>query len=192
MNNAMTGKSDGENQRGWSRLRIAAWCSIPGILLIPLIAMQFSDDVLWTLSDFVIIGALLVGTGLTYEMVVRKAVTAAYRVAAGIACFTGLFLIWVNLAVGIIGDENNSANMMFFGVLSIGIIGAILVRLEPKGMARVLCVMAGAQILIAVIALIGNLGSTSMNWPRDVLGVTGILVTLWLISAALFREAARD
>jgi uncharacterized membrane protein len=42
------------------------------ILAIPLVAMQFTDEVDWGLSDFIIIGALLLGTGLMYELIVKK------------------------------------------------------------------------------------------------------------------------
>ncbi len=174
MQNPLSERAAGLGRRRWSRLRIAAWSSIPCILLIPLVAMQFSEDVVWTLSDFVIIAVLLVGTGLFYELVTSKAVTMAYRAAAGIACFTAMFLIWVNLAVGIIGNENNAANLMFFGVLAAGFTGSIIARLEPLGMARVLCAMAVVQVIIAAIALISEMGATSMNWPYDILGVTAI------------------
>ncbi len=74
------------------------------ILAIPLIAMQFSDDVDWKLADFVIIGSLLIGTGLVYELVVRKVKNINYRIALGLALFAALFLAWVELAVGIFGS----------------------------------------------------------------------------------------
>jgi hypothetical protein len=44
----------------------------------------------------------------------------------------------MNLAVGIIGSEDNPANLMYGGVLAVGIIGAIIARFEPHGMARAL------------------------------------------------------
>ena len=46
--------------------------AISMLLLIPLIAMQFTDEVNWTLFDFVIAGALLFGTGLLSELIMRK------------------------------------------------------------------------------------------------------------------------
>lgn len=71
------------------------------ILLVPLVAMQFSDDVDWKLGDFVIIGALLLGTGFAYELVVRKVKNATHRAILGIALLAALILIWADLAVGI-------------------------------------------------------------------------------------------
>jgi hypothetical protein len=103
------------------------------LLLIPLIAMQFTDEVVWTFVDFAVAGVLLFGTGLTYMLVTRSSGSIAYRIAIGFALFTGLLLIWVNLAVGIIGTESNPANTMYFGVFFIGIIGALIARFRAKG-----------------------------------------------------------
>ena len=116
----------------------------------------------------------------------------AYRTAVGLALLAALLLFWVNGAVGIIGSENNDANLMYAGVLAIGLIGAVIARFEPQGMARAMLATAVAQALVAVIALVAGWGSSGPIWPRDVIGATAIFVTLWLVSAWLFRRAALD
>ena len=73
------------------------------ILLIPLIAMQFTDEVNWTPSDFVVAGALLLGTGLMCELVMRKVKKIKYRIAICVALLVVLLLIWAELAVSIFG-----------------------------------------------------------------------------------------
>jgi len=73
---------------------------------------------------------------------------------------------------------------MYDGVLAVGIIGAIIARFQPHGMARALVATALAQALVAVIALIAGLGHTLI--------LTGSFVALWLTSARLFRKAARE
>lgn len=73
------------------------------ILLVPLVAMQFSDEVDWSPGDFVIAGALLVGTGLLFEFVVRKITNPRRRLIFGIVLVFVFLLIWVDLAVGIFG-----------------------------------------------------------------------------------------
>ena len=73
------------------------------ILLIPLIAMQFTDEVVWSLADFVVMGALLFSTGLAYEFLVRKTRNTTYRVAVGVAVVVVFLLVWAELAVGIFG-----------------------------------------------------------------------------------------
>jgi hypothetical protein len=51
----------------------------------------------------------------------------------------------MNLAVGVIGTEDDPANLMYVGVLAVGIIGAIIARFRPHGMARTLFATALAQ-----------------------------------------------
>jgi len=73
------------------------------LLLIPLIAMQFTSEVDWKLPDFVIMGILLLGTGLLCEFVMRKVKWIENRVLIIGAILVVLFLIWAELAVGIFG-----------------------------------------------------------------------------------------
>ena len=147
---------DGGGQRG-SRWRIAAWAAAALILLLPLFAMQFTDQVVWDVADFAIFGALLVGVGVTFELAARKTGNSAYRSAVGVALAAVFILVWVNGAVGIIGSEDNDANLMYYGVLAVGLIGAFVARFQPRGMARALFATALAQALVAVIALIAGI-----------------------------------
>jgi Kef-type K+ transport system membrane component KefB len=73
------------------------------LLFIPLIAMQFTDEVNWTLSDFVIAGVLLLGTGLICELVMRKVNKTNHRIILCTAILVALVIIWVELAVGLFG-----------------------------------------------------------------------------------------
>ncbi len=161
------------------------------ILMLPLLAMQVTDEVVWDLADFVIVGALIFGTGLTYVLAARKAGNIAYRAAVGVALAAALLLIWLNLAVGVIGTENDLANSMYVGVLGVGIIGAIIARFRPPGMARALLATALAQALVAVIALMFGLGS---RWspPVEILALNGFFVSVFVGSALLFRHAGRE
>ncbi len=73
------------------------------LLLIPLIAMQFTDEVSWTLFDFIVAGVLLLATGLMCEFVIRKVNKIEYRIAICLAILAAFLLIWAELAVGIFG-----------------------------------------------------------------------------------------
>jgi bacteriorhodopsin len=73
------------------------------LLLIPLIAMQFTEEVKWTLFDFVVAGTLLFGTGIMCELVIRKTKNIKYRIAICFTILIVLMLIWAELAVGIFG-----------------------------------------------------------------------------------------
>ena len=160
------------------------------ILMVPLVAMQVTDQVNWSLFDFVVAGALLVGTGLLYELAARKAGTVVYRAAAGVAVGAAFFLTWVNLAVGIIGEPDERANVLYLGVPAVGIIGAVIARLEPRGMARALFATALAQALIAAIALTLGWGAPGTG-PLEIVALNGMFVALFAGSAWLFRLAAR-
>lgn len=180
------------------------------ILMLPFLAMQFdigvtdpgdgTEGVAWTLFDFVFAGVLLFSAGLAYELIAKKMSNVAYRAAAGVALASALFLVVATGAVGIIGSEDNPANLMYAGVLAIGIGGAVIARLQPRGMARTLYATAIAQALVAVIALIameidpswwGEADRTQDLSPvLQVLGVNGMFIALFLGSARLFQTAA--
>ena len=171
---------------------IAPWTSAAVLLLLPLIAMQFTHEVNWDETDFIVFGAMLVGACGAYELATRMTGNTAYRAAVGVAVVAAFLLIWINLAVGIIGSEDNPANLMYGGVLAVGIIGAVIARFEPHGMARALVGMALAQVLVAVLALIFRWGSHGENWPPVIVVLNGFFAALWLGSAWLFRRAARE
>ena len=75
-----------------------------GVLLsLPLIAMQFTNEVNWSPADFIVAGVLLVGTGLFCELVMRKVKTTRKRVILIGVVLLVLLLVWIELAVGIFG-----------------------------------------------------------------------------------------
>lgn len=73
------------------------------ILLIPLIAMQFTNEVNWTFFDFLIMGLLLTGTGLLIDIVFKKVRIIKYRIVFVLIVIFAFLFIWAELAVGIIG-----------------------------------------------------------------------------------------
>jgi len=178
----------GARRRPW---RMAPWALAAALLLLPLVAMQFSKDVNWTPADFMVMGVLLFGACGVFELAARKAGSIAYMGAAAVAIVAGLLLVWINLAVGIIGSENNPANLMFGGVLAVGLLGGAVARFRPAGMARALVATAIAQALVGALAQVGGLGSAEANWPGPLVLLTGFFAALWLLSAWLFGMAAR-
>ncbi|MGN8224900.1 hypothetical protein [Gracilimonas sp. BCB1] len=161
------------------------------ILLIPFTAMQFTSEVIWTLSDFLVAGTLILGTGCAYLFVTRKSGTYAYKVAVVFALGTGFLLIWSNLAVGVIGSEDNPINLWYFGVIAIGIIGAFISGFKANGMVITLFAAAIAQALIAFVAIFGGYYQSPPSSVIEILGVNGFFITLWIVSALMFRYAAQ-
>jgi hypothetical protein len=82
---------------------IAILFSVLMILLIPFVAMQFTNQVNWNIADFIIMGVLLLVTGLLCELVFRRVKSVTNRlIICGIILFA-LFLVWAEFAVGIFG-----------------------------------------------------------------------------------------
>ena len=78
--------------------------SVAFLLLIPFIAMFVTDEVNWNLFDFIVAGALLLGTGLLCELVLRFVRTTKYQIFICTAILLALLIVWVELAVGIFGS----------------------------------------------------------------------------------------
>ena len=186
----MMENTENRGGRRGSRWRIAAWATAAILLLLPLFAMQVTNEVAWDLADFVFAGVLIVGVGVAYELTVRMTDNTPYRAAVAVALAAAFILIWINLAVGIIGTEDNPANLMYGGVLFVGFIGAVIARFRPDGMARALFATALAQAVVAAIALIAGMQSP-VSPAIEILGLNGFFAALWLGSAWLFRKAAR-
>ncbi|MGD9613994.1 MAG: hypothetical protein AB7H90_06565 [Alphaproteobacteria bacterium] len=188
----MAGNADNNGRRlgrGW---RAAGWGVAAALLLLPLAAMQVTDEVDWNLADFAAAGALVAGVGVTYELAARMTGNGAYRAAIGIALAAAFMLSWISLAVGIIGSEDNPANLMYGGVLAVGVVGAVIARFRPAGMVRALSATALAQTLVGGVALAAGLGSAAPSFPEAIVFLTGVFAALWLVSAGLFRKAARQ
>ncbi|HEX8300981.1 hypothetical protein [Sphingomonas sp.] len=187
----MTDYSETNGGRRGFPWRATGWSIAALLLLAPLVAMQFTSEMNWGVEDFAFAGIMIIGSGLILEAVVRMTANSAYRIAMAAALAGAFLLIWLNAAVGIIGDEGDPANLMFAGVLAIGLAGAALARFRAGGMAWTLFLVAGAQALVGIVAVAGRLGADGPIWPRDVGVLTVFFTILWLVSGGLFRKAAR-
>lgn len=173
--------NDRQSGRGW-QWNWLVWLAAGALLCVPLVATQFTQEVQWSGFDFLVMGVILGTACGLWELATRVSGSWAYRLGAAIAIGTGFLITWINLAVGIIGNEDNPANLAFFGVLLIGIVGAAATRLCASGMALAMLVTAIVQAVVGGYALM--LGS-----PEGVtLSVFSLLA--WLVSAACFRSAA--
>ncbi|HSI19509.1 MAG TPA: hypothetical protein VK980_17200 [Sphingomonas sp.] len=177
-------KGDAPRGNGW---RMAVWGAAACLLLLPLVAMQFTAEVKWTGSDFAVWGVMLGVACGTYELATRMTRNSAYRAAVAVAVVAAFLLVWINLAVGIIGAENNPANLMFAGVIAVAIAGGAMARFRAQGMARALVATALAQAMVAAIVLVRGLADE----VTPIIVLTGLFVALWLGSAWLFGRAAR-
>jgi hypothetical protein len=173
----------GNSLGGLGPWRIAGWSLAALILLLPLIAMRFTDEVNWTASDFLFAGVLIGGVGLLFELAVRSSRNLAFRAGAALALGVSFLIVWANAAVGMIGDEDNPYNLLFGVVLLIALLGSALARLRPAGMALT---MGAAGIVHLAIAL-GGL-STDQHGAT----MSALFAGPWLLAALLFRAAAKE
>ncbi|SDS54199.1 hypothetical protein SAMN05216503_3394 [Polaribacter sp. KT25b] len=74
------------------------------ILLIPLIAMQFTNEVNWKFLDFIVAGILLLVNGLVWDIAIRKIKKTKHLILVIIGILVIIALIWTELAVGIFGS----------------------------------------------------------------------------------------
>lgn len=162
----------------WNRWRIIGWAIPVGLLMLPLI---FNAP--WTLGDYVAMGIMFGGTGLMFELGVRMTRNHFYRGGIAAALAAAFLTVWVNLAVGMIGDEDNALNLMFAGVLAVAFLGAILARFEAKGMARAMTAAAVAQGLAGAVGMVFDLRGGILS---------AFFAGIWLLSAMLFGKAAEQ
>lgn len=159
------------------------------VLLIPLVAMRFTDEVKWTLSDFVVMWFVLAGPVFLYRLLATRAwANFAYKAGAGLAVLGGFLITWVNLAVQIIGDDN-PGNLLYFLALLGGLIGVGLARFQPRGLAKVAFALAGVLLLIPAVSYAFWPGDFSPGFAR-VFMLNGAFVLIFTASGLCFLGAA--
>lgn len=175
----MAGSTTGERGVPW---RLIGWGGAACLLAVPAVAMRFTSEVDWGPEDFIVMGILFALVGGGVELVVRLSSSLACRAAAGVAILAAFLTIWVNLAVGMIGNEDNGYNLVFAGVLGIALLGAALAGFRREGAAWAMAAAGAAQLLAA-----------AFGFPADPRGAifSAFFALPWLLSAALFRYAAR-
>ena len=175
----------------WNPWRLGGWGLALGLLLLPAIAMQFTGEVQWTLSDFLVAAMMLAILGLGIELTVRVTRNSLYRAGAAVALLSGFLVIWINGAVGIIGNEDHPANLMFFGVIALAIAGSFICRFRARGMARNMAMTGLAQLTAPLIAIAIWSLPVTVDLVKTLIFNAG-LAGFWLASAWLFRQAAES
>lgn len=160
-----------------------------GLLLIPFIAMRYTTEVDWSASDFILMGLLLFGFGTAYVLISRLSAHPAYRWGVAVAVGTGFLLIWSNLAVGLIGSEDNAINTWYFLIPVYGLVGGIIARFQASKLTWIVLGAAGIQIVITLGALATGAQHLPYSSVTEIIGVNAFFTAFWLAAAALFRQA---
>jgi hypothetical protein len=165
-------------------LRIAGWSLAAGLLALPAVAMQFTDEVDWSAGDFLFAAIVFAIVGGLLELAARASASLAYRVGAAMAVATGFLTIWITLAVGIVGAEDNPQNILYFGILGMGICVTVAALGDPRALARGMRATAAFQGLVCLIHVIEGVYPAVM--------IDGFFTMTWLTAGALFARAARE
>ncbi|MBL9175302.1 MAG: hypothetical protein JNL10_17310 [Verrucomicrobiales bacterium] len=179
------------------RRRRSLWRS-PALLALVLvsglwIASRVVEGWRWPPGAFVVVGALVCMVGFIYEWITRNQDSLAYRAAVAIAFAAGFVLAWSSL---VRATDVTPLAALHFGVPVVGLIGAAVARLRPKGMARALWVTALAQVLgLACVEILPRVQESGVDarTPAEWRGLfaSAVIAVLFAGSALLFREAGR-
>jgi cell division protein FtsL len=179
-----------EKRQKLSKSILSVTLSTALVLSVPLVAQQFTDEVNWSVADFLVMGVLIFSAGLSYVLITRYVTNIVHKAAIVMALGSTFLMIWANLAVGLIGSGPNPGNLMYLGVIAVGFIGTFFSRFTPAGMERTLYAMALAVVLLAIIALATNMQQYAGSSVVEIIGVNGFFTVLFGISGLLFRYVA--
>lgn len=166
--------------------RVAMWGGAALLLCLPAIAMSFfpAAGVNWSGPDFVLMGVMLFIACVAVEVGAHVADDFPYLGGVVFAVGTGFVTVWANLAVGMIGDEGNPANLVFLGVLALAVLGTLASRFQARGMAKLMLAVGALQALVGV-----SVAAAGLDDPK-----TGTLIAAfalpWWLSAYLFHLSA--
>jgi hypothetical protein len=179
----MASNADGLRKRPlpW---RLVGWAVPVGLLSIPWLARWP-----WSVDDFIVAGTMFAIVGGTFELAVRASGNAWYRGGAAIALAAAFLLVWINLAVGIIGNEDNPLNLVFFGVIAIALAGSIVARFRAGGMALAMVAAAAVQGLAGFGVFVLGAGADEPPGPLGLLALIEFFAMMWLASAWCFHKA---
>jgi len=165
------------------------WGGAAVLFVLPWLAMQLTNEVVWTASDFVVWAAMLLVACTVADLALRKASNFVTLAAGLIAVAAGFFTVWANLAVGIIGNENDPHNLAFMAVPVVPLVGGIIARLKPDRMTIAMLTTAVVQVSAAVFAISDGPVDQGSRTAEIVLAAI-LMPSLWLLSAGLYKKAA--
>jgi hypothetical protein len=114
-----------------------------------------------------------------------------YRAGVALAIAAAFLITWMNLAVGIAGEEDNPVNLSFFGLVAVAAVGAFAAEGRARGMARTMVSVAAIQIMLGVIVSTGPVAAQEPSGPAGLFALNGFFALLWLVSGALFAKATQ-
>jgi hypothetical protein len=159
-----------------------AWSILVLLLVAVALSMQFTEEIDWSAGDFIIASILLFGSLGAYKAVSRLSSDSTVRAGFALAIAASLFLVWANGAVGL---TDSDADALYPVVVIFALMGSILVRFRPRGMARIMFLTSVATASVGIIALIAGIVPPH-NDPFDIIRIAFIFGVPFAGSALLF------
>jgi hypothetical protein len=178
----------GMDPKGQPRIplwRILGWGGAVALVLAPLVARQFTAEVQWDETDFIIATVIFGIIGALVELTVRLTANPFARAGSFLAILAGLMVLWANLSVGMIGEAGNPVNLLFGVVLLIAVAGAWLSMLHWLILPSFMLAAGVTQFAIGLFA--GILASDFRGGLFTIL-----LSTLWWLASVFFAIAGRS
>ena len=163
-------------------LRVALGALV--VLMVPLVASRVVEGWNWSAGSFVFVYVLFFALGMTYALIARKMGVWSYKVGVAVALFSGFAFGWSTMVQ--VADSGHPENLACHCVLVVGIVGALLARLQARGLAYTLFAMAATLALIAMLLPSGMPPDLARNMAIGHGGYFALLTA----SGLLFRHAS--
>lgn len=177
-----------KDARWWNRLRLVGWSMAAFILVAPLVAMLFTEEVNWGPMDFLFAAFVVGGSGLLFELGIRRSTDNAYRTGIVVGLAATFFLVWSNAAVGFVGSGANTANVLYLALLAVPFISGFVTGFHARGLLGTMVLTAVVQV--AITAFVFATGLVAEEERMIILAINAIFLLLWSGAAMLFRQAA--
>ena len=167
----------------WGQTTLRVALGALAVWMVPVVASQFVEDWHWGVAGFVRVYVLFFATGMVYALVARRMGEWSYKAGVGVALAAGFAFGWSNMVQ--VADSGNPANLWYYSVLVVGVVGACLARLKARGLALTLFAMAATLALIAVLLPSGAPPYLARNMAIG----HSVYVVLFVVAGLLFRHS---
>lgn len=161
--------------------RPLVWGGAAALYAVPVVAKLTVEGMLWDETDFIFAAVVIFGSALLVEIGLRLSHDIAYRAGVAIAVGATFLTVWSNAAVGIIGNEDNPLNLMYFAALAAIGLAVLASRFRAGALSKILFAMAAAQFAIAAIAQYHG----HFTWV-----IALFFAAIWATSGWLFAKAS--
>jgi hypothetical protein len=182
---AIDHRKSSDRRNGWWTKYL--WIAAAILLLIPLIAMRFTNEVAWSALDFFLMGVLLAVVCGTVDLAARRGSGIAYTLGAAAGVGGAFLIVWGNLAVG---HEHSPYDLYFYGALATGIVIAAIARFKPAGLMVAMLVTAAALVIVLRLLMVHESDAEGGNLLVTTAG-SAMIASPFIFASWLFRKASK-